>query len=79
MAVMGSGDIVIGKDPFAQKSASANPERSAERSGDPISDGDGRHCGAMSQQCAHNDAVSTPQKFLHLVGYRDPKVHPSRR
>jgi hypothetical protein len=76
---MGSGDIVSGKDPPAQKSASANPECSAERSSVPISDREGRHCGAMSQQRAHNDAVSTPQKFLHLVGYRDPKVHPSRR
>ena len=76
---MGSGDIVIGKGPPTRKSASARPENSAERSGDLTSDREERHCGAMSQQRAHNDAESTPQKFLHLVGYRDPKVRPWRR
>jgi len=35
-----------------------------------------RHCGAMSQQRTDSGAVSTPQKFLHLVGCRDPKMRP---
>lgn len=70
---MGSGDIVVGRDPPAQKSASVSPENS----GESIPDREERHCGAMSQQRANNDAVSTPQKFQHLIGYRDPKMRTS--
>jgi hypothetical protein len=31
-------------------------------------------CGEMSQQNDHSDAQSTPQKFLRLVGFRDPNA-----
>jgi hypothetical protein len=33
-------------------------------------------CGAMSQQYGDGDRgnESAPQKFVHLVGYRDPKA-----
>ena len=40
------------------------------------------HCGAMTQQCGDRGNDSTPQKFVRLVGYREPKassgagVHP---
>ena len=34
-------------------------------------------CGEMSQQRGHNDAQSTPQKFLRLVGCYDPKARSS--
>jgi hypothetical protein len=77
MAVMGSGDIAGGKNAPARKSASVSPENSAERTGDPISGREELHCGAMSQQRANNGSMSTPQKFLHLIGYRDPKARPS--
>jgi hypothetical protein len=30
----------------------------------------------MSQQRTDSGATSTPQKFLHLVGCRDPKARP---
>lgn len=33
-------------------------------------------CGEMSQQRGHSGAQSTPQKFLQLVGYRDPNAGP---
>jgi hypothetical protein len=33
-------------------------------------------CGAMSQQNADSGNQSAPQKFVQLVGYRDPKVRP---
>ncbi|MBV8925189.1 MAG: hypothetical protein JOZ74_07440 [Bradyrhizobium sp.] len=33
-----------------------------------------RHCGAMSQQRTDSGTTSTPQKFVHLVGCRDPKA-----
>jgi hypothetical protein len=34
-------------------------------------------CGAMSQQRCDSGYDSAPQKFVHLVGYRDPKGHPA--
>ena len=36
-----------------------------------------RNCGAMSQQgsFSYHGNVSVPQKLVHLVGCRDPKVH----
>jgi hypothetical protein len=36
-------------------------------------------CGAMAQQQGDTTARSTPQKFVHLVGYRDPSTKPVRR
>jgi hypothetical protein len=33
-------------------------------------------CGAMSQQRGDSGHESAPQKFVQLVGYRDPKVRP---
>jgi hypothetical protein len=35
-----------------------------------------RISGAMSQQCGDNGNVSAPQKFVHLIGCRDPKARP---
>ncbi len=32
------------------------------------------NCGAMSQQCGDSGNTSTPQKFVRLVGCRDPKA-----
>ncbi len=32
------------------------------------------NCGAMSQQCGDSGNTSTPQKFVQLVGCRDPKA-----
>lgn len=76
---MGSGDIVVGKDFPAQNSASVNPENSAY-TGDAVSGhAEDQHCGVMTQQRANNGTLSTPQKFLHLVGYRDPRANPKAR
>jgi len=38
-----------------------------------------RNCGAMSQQCGDNSRgnQSAPQKFVQLVGFRDPQPKPS--
>jgi hypothetical protein len=38
-----------------------------------------KSCGAMAQQQGDATAQSTPQKFVHLVGYRDPSTKPVRR
>jgi len=32
--------------------------------------------GAMAQQCGDSGNYSTPQKFVQLVGCRDPKARP---
>ena len=42
----------------------------------PKADG-ARICGAMAQQhgvSGHHETESVPQKFVHLVGYRDPNA-----
>lgn len=42
----------------------------------PKADGS-RICGAMAQQHGagdHHETESVPQKFVHLVGYRDPNA-----
>jgi hypothetical protein len=39
----------------------------------------GRHCRAMTEQCSgsgHGNVSASPQKLVHLVGCRDPKVRP---
>jgi len=78
---MGNGDIVVGKNPPAQKSASASPADFIKCTATPtpaVSGAEERYIGAMSQQRSNMDAVSTPQEFVRLVGCRDPKAHPSR-
>jgi hypothetical protein len=32
-----------------------------------------RICGAMQQQCADSGNISAPQKFVRLIGCRDPE------
>jgi hypothetical protein len=78
MAVMGSGDIVVGNaiprsDPSAEKGPveTADPRRSPKPRQQQM-------CGAMSQQGDGNHSPSRPQEFLRLVGYRYPKVRPPR-
>jgi hypothetical protein len=76
MAVMGSGDIVVGRNFHAGKS-SGTPENLEGAAPIQAMPGNAeRHCGAMSEQRGDSGAVSTPQKFVHLVGCRDPKARP---
>jgi hypothetical protein len=88
MAVMGGDDIVVGNKSAVRKSsqtmigplnvpAGAFVARSDQaalkirpRIDRPVI------CGEMSQQRGHSGAQSTPQKFLQLVGYRDPNAGP---
>jgi hypothetical protein len=79
MAVMDGGRIVVGKSPSIRKSEPVNPENLAKRAGvstpaESIPLKEERRCGAMSQQRGDSGGMSTPQKFLRLTGYRDPKV-----
>jgi hypothetical protein len=56
--------------PAAGDAASApRGEKSAKKVPD-------RFCGAMSQQRGDSGHESAPQKFVQLVGYRDPKARP---
>jgi hypothetical protein len=83
--VVGNGNIDVGKKtPTTRKGGQRIVERLTGRDGSlalRIDDPNPRRkepvniCGAMSQQ--HGDGgrgnESAPQKFVHLVGYRDPK------
>ena len=82
MAVMGSGDIVVGSKPT--RKSQENPQAVIVNNLDkPVSASTGRsasapgnveqRCGAMSQQRCDSGAISTPQQFVHLVGCRDRK------
>jgi hypothetical protein len=86
MAVMGSGDIIAGSNPPTRKPKvqpttviAKNLAKGAGASAGEAKTTPGaaeRHCGAMSQQRTDSGATSTPQKFVHLVGCRDPKARP---
>ncbi len=75
---MGSGDTVVGNpDPRPNRSTLKNPAGSAEPP--PTSKPHQQQmCGAMTQQSDDSRAISQPQKFVRLVGYRDPKARPPR-
>jgi len=72
---MGNGDIVVGKNGSGRKSASPK-SKDLEKDTRTTSGAQERSSGAMSQQRSDSGAVSTPQKFLHLVGCRDRKGRP---
>jgi hypothetical protein len=71
MAVMRGDNIIVGSKPTTAKSTSAESETNSrakkQRPG---------FCGAMSQQRCDSGAQSTPQKFVRLVGCRDPRIKP---
>ena len=70
---MGSGDIIAGSNPSTRKPKAAIVKKKLAKDGPGNSE---HYCGAMSQQRTDSGAVSTPQKLLHLIGCRDPKVRP---
>jgi hypothetical protein len=90
MAVMSSGNIILGDKMLGDKPAiptgtsvitkqlTERASASAHRTGKPKTDWP-KFSGAMSQQQGDTTAQSMPQKFVHLVGYRDPNTKPIRR
>jgi hypothetical protein len=84
MAVMRGDNIIVGSKPISSKSASTIVEDPAERAGPLSLPGDRSNllkkrpgpCGAMSQQRSDSGSQSTPQKFVRLVGCRDPRIKP---
>jgi hypothetical protein len=78
MAVMGNGDIVVGKNPPRRTRKSVIVDNLSQPAGASAPSEPGAftkdgHCGAMSQQRGDRGAVSTPQKFVRLVGCHDVK------
>ncbi len=82
---MGNGSIDVGKKTPTRKPGQPIVERFAKSDGYPESRIEAPNtvrikrpsvCGAMSQQSANSGNQSAPQKFVHLVGYRDPKARP---
>ena len=77
---MGNGDIVVGSNPSSRKPATIIGDTAGTASAAPRTNSDPvkaeRGCGAMSQQRGDSGAASTPQKFVRLVGCREPKVRP---
>jgi len=82
---VGNGSIDAGKKRPARKTGRRTVESSAGPDGFPELQIDGgspqkpdavRLCGAMSQQHGGGGGaiVSAPQKFVHLVGCRDPNA-----
>ena len=81
---MGSGDIIAGSNPPTRRPKKPttvivrNPARgagaSSRRSEITSTNAADGHCGAMSQQRADSGTTMAPQKFLHLVGCREPNA-----
>jgi hypothetical protein len=72
--VVDNGNIDVGK-----KTATRKSSQPAVNAGAPerrISQQQGGNCGVMSQQRCDSGNESAPQKFVRLVGYRDPKTRP---
>jgi len=79
---MGSDNIVVGSNSSPRNPAAATSKYPSETDGLTAPRGAGptkaeQHCGAMSQPRGNSGVLSTPQKFVRLVGCRDPKVRPS--
>jgi hypothetical protein len=75
---MGSGDIVVGNTtPKPDQSIMKNPAENADPSR-PSRPRQQQMCGAMAQQGDDYHTLSQPQEFVRLVGYRDPRIRPTR-
>jgi hypothetical protein len=77
--VVANGNTDVGKQTATRKAGQlAVSAGSSERR---INQQQGGNCGAMLQQRCDSGHESAPQKFVHLVGYRDPKavVEPVKR
>ena len=92
MAVVGNGDIDVGNEKLTRKPGQPAAEVLGDRSTKPRVEGQNpsqnplrterpRIAGAMAQQCGDlgRGNQSAPQKFVRLVGCRDPKARPAQR
>jgi hypothetical protein len=88
MAVVGNGDIDVGNERLTRKPGQSAVEIPADGSPKPRIDKQNlqkterpRISGAMAQQCGDIGRGNqyAPQKFVRLVGCRDPKARPEQR
>jgi hypothetical protein len=78
MAVMGSGDVVVGKPTSKPDQPTLkDPAHNADPSR-PSRPRQQQMCGAMSQQGDEYHTLSQPQEFVRLIGHREAKVRPPR-
>ncbi len=84
---MANGNIEIGSKSAPRKTGQPINEHVSGSNGlpelridpqNPARDERPTVCGAMAQQCGDSGwgTQSTPQKLVHLIGYREPKVRP---
>jgi hypothetical protein len=84
MAVVGNGNIDVGNEHPTRKPGQPVVEAPGSTSRvdqqNPLRTERPRISGAMAQQCGDNGRgnQSAPQKFVRLVGCRDPKARPER-
>jgi hypothetical protein len=85
MAVVSNGNIDVGNEKLTRKPGQRAPEALGDASSKPRIERQNpsrperpRISGAMAQQCGDNGRgdQSAPQKFVQLVGCRDPKAKP---
>jgi hypothetical protein len=77
---MGSGDV-IGRNQSIPQTRRLDMKDQSDSAGGPPRASKPRQqqmCGAMAQQGDDYHTLSQPQEFVRLVGYRDPRVRPSR-
>ena len=88
MAVVGNGNIDVGNEKLTRKPGQPAVEVLGHNSSKPRIDRQNlprterpRISGAMAQQCGDigRGNQSAPQKFVRLVGCRDPKARPEQR
>jgi len=81
MAVMGNDNVVVGNSSKLGQTAVEGSAGSDDRPcgfqvdrQESVRTDWPKICGAMSQQRGHSGHESAPQKFVRLVGCRDPKA-----
>jgi hypothetical protein len=83
---VGNDNIEVGKTPTRKPGQpiigrSGRADGASDRRGgepqNPAKPTQPKICGAMSQQRCDSGNYSAPQKFVHLVGCRDPKARPA--
>ena len=82
MAVVGNGNIDVGNEKLTRKPGQPAVEILGESSSKNLLRTERpRISGAMAQQCGDigRGNQSAPQKFVRLVGCRDPKARPAQR
>lgn len=76
---MGRDDTAVDRKSRGRTATTVTVQDPAKQAGAPVPTGSTlakpkQHCGAMSQQRGDSGSLSTPQKFVRLIGCRDRKA-----